>query len=404
MTRTILLSPKEENGRTTGVWYESYSHFGYSVSFGQTKNHFIIGGDWSPGAGTLSCVCPFNSVTYYGVQTWQGPPEWDGNSPQTYRFGNAVAITDRAEPFATVIGAPGTDNDKGAVYVSKGDIDYLTRITAEDGETLDNFGQAVAIDNNTFIVGASGHKDNKGAVYVYTRATNQSNEWTMAKKLMASDGQYDDGFGFAVDLQDDLIVVGAPNTTDGGRVYVYQCINNDWFEVAKFSGKDTTSNDSFGVAVSLENIGSRKSIAVGAPDHNNNEGAAYIFQGSSDANGKVADWVQIAKLTDPEPQTESAFGSTLGISNQQVAVGAHNGGADRQGVVYIFDTDGTLETIFAPEYANPDGGFGYSVDIQDGQVVIGQPSFSFDGSYYHKKDDETQDSGVAYTSPTLPTR
>ena len=95
------------------------------------------------------------------------------------------------------------------------------KLTAgSDGETKGEFGESVAVDDGTAVVGAPEHDGtasggnaitDAGAAYVFTRNPN-SGAWSDPIELTAgSDGAKNDWFGYsvAVDGDGDTIVVGA---------------------------------------------------------------------------------------------------------------------------------------------------------------------------------------------------
>jgi hypothetical protein len=87
-------------------------------------------------------------------------------------FGQAVALTGST----LLVGAPGVEvgskTDQGAAYVferNAGGPDAwgeVTRLVAGDGLSRENFGTAVAFDNENGIIGASGYESAEGAVYL----------------------------------------------------------------------------------------------------------------------------------------------------------------------------------------------------------------------------------------------
>src|SRR5215217_4009389 len=90
------------------------------------------------------------------------------------------------------------------------------------------FGQSVALDGNTLVVGASdpscatginGNQANSdcpgaGAVYVFTRT---GDTWSQQAYLKASNTQAGDEFGASVSLSGDTLVVGAPQEASCAR-------------------------------------------------------------------------------------------------------------------------------------------------------------------------------------------
>ena len=168
-------------------------------------------------------------------------------------------------------------------------------ITAADGEAYDYFGEAVAIDGTTVVVGAyrTYYKGKKGAAYVF-RLTDDGYEEVAT--LTASDGVEDDKFGSSVAVDGDSIVVGARGvstpgtytwqTGDQGAAYVfYTRDGGDTYEQTdKLMGQYE-----FGTAVAMDG----GSFVVGAPGgYNRDTGSATIFgppaDGSDDATGQGA--------------------------------------------------------------------------------------------------------------------
>jgi hypothetical protein len=80
---------------------------------------------------------------------------------------------------------------------------------ASDGQPGDGFGTwALAVDGDTAVVGAPDH-DGIGAAYVFVRT---GNGWVEEQKLLPSDLAPVLAFGWSVAVDGDTIVVGAPST------------------------------------------------------------------------------------------------------------------------------------------------------------------------------------------------
>ena len=95
-------------------------------------------------------------------------------------------------------------------------------------------GTSVAVDGNTAVVGAS-EFDNRGAVFVYT--ADAAGNWTFSAQLQGADTRLNDGFGAAVALSGDSLIVGAPNKgISAGAVYLFQRVGNTWSQVSEFAG------------------------------------------------------------------------------------------------------------------------------------------------------------------------
>jgi hypothetical protein len=88
-------------------------------------------------------------------------------------------------------------------------------LTAADGVAGDQFGQSVAVEGDTAVVGAPFADGARGAVYVFARA---GDGWTQTAKLTASDGAVRDRLGSSVAIAGDTIVAGAPLAAVGANL------------------------------------------------------------------------------------------------------------------------------------------------------------------------------------------
>ena len=240
------------------------------------------------------------------------------------------------------------------------------------------FGNAVAVDGNTMVVGArydSTTASQAGAAYVYvlTGAT-----WTQQAQLLANDGAVADKFGYSVAISGDTIVVGAFNDdsplSNAGSAYVFVRSGTIWKFQQKLTGSDSTADDQFGSSAAV----SGESIIVGA-NHadlpgNSEAGSAYFYRRS----GTV--WTQIQKLIPVQGPNGvilgDHFGDSAAMSGNKIAIGAS--GDDNPftsaGAVYVFVESGGAyslqQKINIPSGANGDD-FGFSVAIEGNTLVGG---------------------------------
>ena len=80
------------------------------------------------------------------------------------------------------------------------------KLTASDGMSADAFGDAIAIDGDTLVVGARRHGDNgfhSGAAYVYRWI---GAGWVEEAELLAPDGEANDKFGRSVAIDGNTII------------------------------------------------------------------------------------------------------------------------------------------------------------------------------------------------------
>src|SRR6266700_2768201 len=183
---------------------------------------------------------------------------------------------------ATVNGNPA----QGAVYVfrlSNGIWTEAQKLTAQDGAAYDNFGLSVALQGSTILVGSpvaniNGHSG-QGAVYTFT---NVNGIWSFAQKLVASDGGTNDGFGESVALDRDTALVGAYGATvDGhsgqGAAYIFTNSGGTLTQTQKLTANDGESNANFGNAVALDNQQALIGADVSTVGDHTSAGKAYIF-------------------------------------------------------------------------------------------------------------------------------
>src|SRR5207302_1108378 len=82
------------------------------------------------------------------------------------------------------------------------------------GAAYDNFGLSVALKGSTILVGspraAIGANAGQGALYVFTES---NGTWSQTQKLTASDGATNDSFGESVALDGSTALIGAYNAT-----------------------------------------------------------------------------------------------------------------------------------------------------------------------------------------------
>ena len=133
-----------------------------------------------------------------------------------------------------------------------------------------------------------------------------------------------------------MVIGGQLDGEDYGVAYVYEWNGSSWTESAKlYPGDRDTAGEGFGYAVAIEG----DQIIVGAPwdsGNGNYSGAAYVFE-----RGAAGDWRQVAKLTANNAEAGDAFGISVDISSGTAIVGA-------PGVYANFDSNTPLVLFDAP--------------------------------------------------------
>jgi hypothetical protein len=279
-----------------------------------------ISGDYDNRPGN---IWPVNFVGIPGCYETQKLQAGDGGTYYHY-FGYSVAICGDI----AVVGAP-LDNangaDAGAVYVFRRDgvawVEQAKLLASDAAPAGDYFGWSVDIDSDVIVVGAD-HDDpngiSSGAAYVFRF---NGCGWTQQDKLVASDGSAEDFFGSRVAVSGNTIVVGAPsddpNGNSSGSAYVFRFNGLNWVEQQKLIASDGAAGDSFGSSVDVVRDALGGTILVGAPGNDAN-GAAYVFH--YPLLGSV--WIQEAKLLASDGQANDSFGCSVRLWADAAVVGA----------------------------------------------------------------------------------
>ena len=149
--------------------------------------------------------------------------------------------------------------EAGAAYVftrSGTTWSQQAKLLASDPQVYDNFGYSVAIDGDTIVVGAYFEDTgaaNAGAAYVFTRS---GTSWSQQAKIQTSDALSGDQFGQSVSIDGDTIVGGTPfldtGGTNAGAAYVFTRSGTTWSQQAKIQSSDIQLNDNFGISVAID--------------------------------------------------------------------------------------------------------------------------------------------------------
>jgi hypothetical protein len=303
-------------------------------------------------------------------------------------FGYSTAL---GEEFAFV-GVPLQDNakgqDAGAVRVYRRDQDgpnqwgYFKTLTAEDGAATDQLGFSLALDGDTLVAGALFKDLLAGAVYVFQRGQGGTDNWGQVRRLVAGDRAIFDFFGKAVAVSGNIVAVGAFGDDEGGEssgsVYLFdrdQGGANLWGQVKKLTAPDAGQDDLFGHAVGVWGDW----VAVGAPkddDRGADAGAVYLFKRNQGGQNL---WGLVTKITVADGAPGDFFGTSLGINEQFLLVGAHlkNLAGEASGAAYLFrrDEGGTDNWGLSGRFQSGDPAaqdqFGISVALSGDTLLVG---------------------------------
>lgn len=273
-----------EQAKLTASDADAGDHFGYSV--GIDGDTIVVGADLDGRDRDVEDDKYGSAYVFVrNGSNWTEQAKLTAGDDEGVMFGESVAISGDT----IVIGSSQTDTDAGehagAAYVFSrvGSIwTEQTKLTHSDAAAGDDFGHNVDIYEDTIVVGARTKDINTlqdaGAAYVFTR---NGSTWTEQAKLTASDAATEDCFGQSVAIDNDSVIVGVRDSDDAGwssgSAYVF--IRNDsvWDEQVKLTASDAATKDRFGFSVAI----SGNTVMVGAhfnDDAGEDSGSVYIYE------------------------------------------------------------------------------------------------------------------------------
>ncbi|MGV3596890.1 MAG: T9SS type A sorting domain-containing protein [Bacteroidota bacterium] len=298
----------------------------YAVVGAPGHDRDSAGGNFKSNAGAVWVYERVNGA--WGFTKKLTPPNIDSARVASDNFGAAVAVSGNY----IAVGANGQDWDSaggnfkslaGAVYIFErrnGVWGYAKKLTPPNTDSArvasDQFGQNIALEGTTLVVGSVGQDYDSiggdlalqaGAAYVFER---NNGVWGYVKKITPPSNTSDsarkvgDGYGNSVSISGNDIIIGASQQdwdstassykSTAGAAYHFKKVNGVWGYTKKLSPPNTDSarvaGDRFGTAVAVSgNYALISSGTVGAGNdwdsaggnYKSNAGAAYFFQNSS---------------------------------------------------------------------------------------------------------------------------
>ncbi len=228
-------------------------------------------------------------------------------------------------------------------------------------------GFSVSVDGDTALIGAPYSNNHTGAAYVFVRT---GGIWIEQQELVASDGSFDDFFGYSVSLwQDTALITRLPDTGGGGpwepgAAYVFVRSGGVWSEQQKLTNSGGNSFF-FGGSGSVSGDTAIVGMQLGG-------GAAFVFVRAAGV------WTQQQMLTPSDGPVDS-FGSAVALNGDTVVVGApldDTAGGQDSGSAYVFFRSGAAwneQQKLTPSDGAGNDNFGTSVAISGDTAVVGSP-------------------------------
>lgn len=285
------------------------------------------------------------------------------------------------EIFVMAKGAGGTENlfifDRDSIKNSS----YVPeRKILKEGVGDSGFASDTDSDGSVFVVGNNWDSElnySRGSVQLYERALDSIE--LVAEITESSYNATDHSFGQQLLLFQEHLLVGAPeNSALGNRhgaVHIYQKQNNRFLKTASVVPERNGSyDDSFGFDIA----GDTNYVVVGAPAYKS-RGSVFIYRNTT-TNGLSLELDTI--ILPPDTLRIKLFGAAVAIKDNILAIACMDQTSDARSRLFIYEKneDGTWQyqdTYSSYGAAVNARGF-YSIDILDGQILIGN-SFVLNG-------------------------
>jgi len=248
----------------------------------------------------------------------------------------------------------------------------LDKVFADDGEPFEQFGDALAIEGDTIVAGSDFNgASNEGAAYVYERV---GAEWVQTQKLIGSDTIANDHFGNAVAMDGGTLMVGAYLADgppfDQGAVYVFENVGGAWVEQQKLMPPEPDFQGQFGYAIDIDDDRALISEIWSTENGQLAAGAVHVF----DRVG--GEWTLVDTIVSPAPATFDQLGIDVAIDGDRAVIGESAGqGQNAAGRVRIYDEVGGA-WMHALAFDSPEGigtGLGITVDVTGDHALAGAP-------------------------------
>ena len=267
-----------------------------------------------------------------------------------------ATLTAHAQTAALPPGQNATPNEPGAVSSSAG-----------------GFGHAIVMAGDVLFAGEAKSIHAPGRVLMY----HWEGGWTDPVELMANDADVGDGFGSAIAVDDERLVVGAP---DSDAVYVFTSGDGTWTQSARLSLSDELRANVAPapdrrpyVGTTLAISGTTIAVQVTDPPFTFQPGTSSVVLFER-IDGK---WSESQVLTPEDTAPGDGFGDALAFHGGQLFVGAPNA-SGRSGALHVYARGSDDAWTHTQTLTGADGGFGQSLFVENERLRIGAPN-AFDG-------------------------
>lgn len=197
-------------------------------------------------------------------------------------------------------------------------------VAANEGVSGDHYGYAADLDGDVLVIGApqdGSAKPEAGAAYIYEK--DETGNWMQKVRLPFTDPSSSQLFGDAVAASGHRVAVGIPladngaNQTGEVRIYVKDATRESgWWLEAILAPNEIQANQTFGRKLAMD--GNRLVVSAFNYDAGslNNQGAVYVYD-YVDGSG----WSETTRLVSPTPESGGRLGNALSLSADTIVAG-----------------------------------------------------------------------------------
>jgi hypothetical protein len=378
-----------------------FDGFGNAISMSQ--NRFIVTQNFRETPAERNVVIVFEYQRK--IKSWSETTQLraEGRSHKLDGYGNKISLERSIALVGAYAGGTGQMSQAGYAFIFQATGSKWTQVaklTPPRSTKDDNFGNAVCVYNGSAWIGAP----HKQAVYFYRE---YDSGWSLCAVLTQTSSP---NFGSAISSFGNLVVIGATHDStvsdDAGAAYIFERLyeswdSDSWQETAKLLASDVEALDAFGFAVGMF----EDSVIVGAPyddDYGLSSGSAWVFHKSA-GNGQ---WTQRARLVASDATASDNFGLSVAINSQWavVSVEPYWTGGTPPGSVYFFSVH-TGEQLLDGLESIADGSARY-VSMDENMVLVGGPAgddFGHASGVVYVLDMQTDPSAAPTAPSRLPT-
>jgi hypothetical protein len=329
-----------------------------------------------------------------GIQAQKIPGEFGGDE-----FGFSVARGNRYLAVAAKFADGSGIEDSGLVYLYRQGkrtkrwiLDQV--VTAPDATEGAEFGESVAINRDTLVVGArfanTEITEHAGAAYVF-KLDKKVGQWSFQQKLTIDSGHEDDEYGRAVALtaKGDRLVVGARfaqvGGEDAGAVYIYRFDPSagQWLLEQVVTDEARVGGDEYGRAVAFNPEGDMLVVGARRADGDSvaDVGAVFVY----DLDRPRGTWTLAQKLQESDLERNDRFGQSVAVFADTLVVGARDAEVrdgsgtvvPNTGAIYIYQWGRKASQWVLSQMITPgDGGasngqYGFSLALSGHLLAVG---------------------------------